>query len=112
MAKVWAQIAEINCGRVDILVQAAGIVGATNLKTEDMDPGNFDAVFRVNVRGIFPGIAFHDRAGTDGLSTLHPLPVRKETPECWLIENADAKATMRLASVIPPYHVMSRWSTS
>lgn len=53
--KVWADIAEKNGGRIDILVQAAGIVGATNVKTEDVDPENFDAVFRVNVKGIFNG---------------------------------------------------------
>ena len=55
VTNAWAQIAETNGGRIDILVQAAGIVGATNVKTEDVDPENFDAVFRVNVRGIFNG---------------------------------------------------------
>lgn len=55
VTKAWAQIAEENGGRIDILVQAAGIVGATNVKTADVDPENFDAVFRVNVRGIFNG---------------------------------------------------------
>ena len=51
----WEKIAKSNGGRIDILVQAAGIVGKTNLKTEHVDPENFDAVFRVNVRGIFNG---------------------------------------------------------
>ena len=55
VTSVWNQIAQDNDGRIDILVQAAGIVGATNLKTEDVDPENFDAVFRVNVNGIFNG---------------------------------------------------------
>ena len=55
VSKTWEKIATSNGGRIDILVQAAGIVGATNLKTEDVDPANFDAVFRVNVRGIFNG---------------------------------------------------------
>jgi len=52
---VWSKIAERNGGRIDVLVQAAGIVGATNLLTEDVDPENFDQVFRVNVQGIFHG---------------------------------------------------------
>jgi 3-oxoacyl-[acyl-carrier protein] reductase len=51
----WARIAEKSGGRIDILVQAAGIVGATNVKTEDVDPENFDEVFRVNVKGVFNG---------------------------------------------------------
>jgi len=55
VAKIWDKIASESGGRIDVLVQAAGIVGATNLKTEDVDPENFDAVFRVNVRGIFNG---------------------------------------------------------
>jgi NAD(P)-dependent dehydrogenase (short-subunit alcohol dehydrogenase family) len=38
-----------------ISVQAAGIVGSTGVKTEDVDPDNFEAVFRVNVHGIFNG---------------------------------------------------------
>jgi len=55
VAETWKKIATSNGGRIDVLVQSAGIVGATNLKTEDVDPDNFDAVFRVNVRGIFNG---------------------------------------------------------
>lgn len=55
MNKSWENIAKSNGGRIDILVQAAGIVGKTNVKTEYVDPDNFDAVFRVNVRGIFNG---------------------------------------------------------
>jgi 3-oxoacyl-[acyl-carrier protein] reductase len=30
-------------------------VGNTNIKMEDVDPDNFDTVFKVNVRGIFNG---------------------------------------------------------
>jgi NAD(P)-dependent dehydrogenase (short-subunit alcohol dehydrogenase family) len=55
VSQTWARIAERSGGRLDVLVQAAGIVGATNIKTEDVDPDNFDAVFRVNVKGIFNG---------------------------------------------------------
>lgn len=40
-------------GRIDILVQAAGITGKTNVMTPDVDPANFDLVLRVNLRGIF-----------------------------------------------------------
>ena len=40
-------------GRLDVLVQAAGITGKTNLKTEEVDPNDFDTVMRVNLRGIF-----------------------------------------------------------
>mmetsp|Transcript_18842 Transcript_18842/g.40626 ORF Transcript_18842/g.40626 Transcript_18842/m.40626 type:complete len:255 (+) Transcript_18842:51-815(+) len=39
--------------RIDILVQAAGITGATNLTTDKVDPSNFDKVLAVNLRGIF-----------------------------------------------------------
>lgn len=55
VSESWKKIADSNDGKIEILVQAAGIVGKTNLKTEDVDPENFDAVFRVNVRGIFNG---------------------------------------------------------
>lgn len=40
-------------GRVDTLVQAAGITGRTNIKTEEVEPADFDSVLRVNLRGIF-----------------------------------------------------------
>jgi 2-keto-4-pentenoate hydratase/2-oxohepta-3-ene-1,7-dioic acid hydratase in catechol pathway/NAD(P)-dependent dehydrogenase (short-subunit alcohol dehydrogenase family) len=54
--QIWKTFAESNGGhRIDVLVQAAGIVGTTGIQTEDVDPDNFDAVFRVNVRGIFNG---------------------------------------------------------
>ena len=55
VANTWEHVAKAQGGRIDILVQAAGIVGTTNVKTEDVDPENFDSVFRVNVRGIFNG---------------------------------------------------------
>lgn len=41
--------------RIDILVQAAGVVGQTNLLTHEVQPDNFDFVMNVNVRGIFNG---------------------------------------------------------
>ena len=40
-------------GRLDVLVQTAGITGKTNVKTADVDPNDFDRVLRVNMRGIF-----------------------------------------------------------
>jgi 3-oxoacyl-[acyl-carrier protein] reductase len=40
-------------GRVDILVQAAGVTGATGIKTTEVDPDNFDFVFDVNVKALF-----------------------------------------------------------
>jgi len=40
-------------GRVDVLVQSAGTTGATNLKTHEVDPANFQMVFDVNVKAMF-----------------------------------------------------------
>jgi len=40
-------------GKVDILIQSAGVTGATGIMTEEVDPANFDFVFDVNVKGIF-----------------------------------------------------------
>jgi NAD(P)-dependent dehydrogenase (short-subunit alcohol dehydrogenase family) len=40
-------------GRVDVLVQAAGITGTTNITTEKVDPLDFSRVLRVNLLGIF-----------------------------------------------------------
>ena len=40
-------------GRVDVLVQAAGITGITGINTEEVDASNFDLVYRINVKGIF-----------------------------------------------------------
>jgi len=40
-------------GRIDALVTAAGITGATNIKTHQVDPSDFDRVMALNVKGIF-----------------------------------------------------------
>jgi len=40
-------------GRIDVLVQAAGITGRTGIKTPDVDAADFKRVFDVNVNGIF-----------------------------------------------------------
>ena len=40
-------------GRIDILVQAAGIVGTTGVKTHEVVESNFDLVIAINLKGIF-----------------------------------------------------------
>lgn len=40
-------------GRVDILVNSAGITGKTNVKSHEVDLADFETVMRVNVRGPF-----------------------------------------------------------
>lgn len=40
-------------GRIDILVNSAGMTGKTNLKSHEVDPSDFDRVFALNVRGTF-----------------------------------------------------------
>jgi len=40
-------------GQIDVLVQAAGITGKTNLKTHEVDLADFQRVFDVNVKAIF-----------------------------------------------------------
>lgn len=42
-------------GRLDVLVQAAGVTGKTGINAEDVEADNFDFVMRVNARGIFLG---------------------------------------------------------
>lgn len=58
-AEDWARAVEATlaeaAGRIDILVQAAGITGKTGIKTHEVDPANFDFVLNVNARGIFLG---------------------------------------------------------
>ena len=53
LAHVAATLSPNN--RIDILVQAAGVVGQTNLLTHQVQPDNFDFVMDVNVKGIFNG---------------------------------------------------------
>jgi len=40
-------------GKIDVLVQSAGITGKTNLKLHQVDNMDFQKVFDVNVNGIF-----------------------------------------------------------
>lgn len=52
VAAVVAAIAE-KFGRIDILVNSAGVTGKTNIRTHEVDFENFKFVFDVNVNGSF-----------------------------------------------------------
>jgi 3-oxoacyl-[acyl-carrier protein] reductase len=54
-ASVQAAVADVlrERGRIDIVVNSAGVTGKTNLQTHEVALDNFDFVFRVNVRGPF-----------------------------------------------------------
>jgi NAD(P)-dependent dehydrogenase (short-subunit alcohol dehydrogenase family) len=43
--------AQAKLGRIHALVNCAGITGKTNIKGHDVDLGNFDAVYQINLRG-------------------------------------------------------------
>src|SRR4051812_3971779 len=49
---VVGQIAE-RFGRIDILVNSAGVTGATNIKSHEVDPANLRFVFDVNFMASF-----------------------------------------------------------
>lgn len=40
-------------GRIDVLVQSAGITGRTGIATHEVDAADFDKVMAVNTRGVF-----------------------------------------------------------
>ncbi|HVT52793.1 MAG TPA: SDR family oxidoreductase, partial [Dongiaceae bacterium] len=40
-------------GKIDALVNCAGITGKTNVPTHDVDIDDFDAVYRINLKGAF-----------------------------------------------------------
>lgn len=40
-------------GRIDILINSAGITGQTGIKTHEVDPVDFERVFRINTTGSF-----------------------------------------------------------
>jgi NAD(P)-dependent dehydrogenase (short-subunit alcohol dehydrogenase family) len=42
-----------NFGKIDILIQAAGITGKTNIKTHEVEIDDFQNVMNVNLNGIF-----------------------------------------------------------
>lgn len=50
--RVVSQIAE-RYGRIDILVNSAGVTGATNIKSHEVDPNNLRFVFEVNFMASF-----------------------------------------------------------
>ena len=52
VAKVAKKIAK-EFGRIDILVNSAGVTGKTGIKTHDVEFDNFKFVFDVNVNGCF-----------------------------------------------------------
>ncbi len=52
VAKAVNKIAKQH-GRIDILVNCAGVTGKTNIKTHEVDYDNFKFVFEVNVNGSF-----------------------------------------------------------
>jgi 3-oxoacyl-[acyl-carrier protein] reductase len=59
--KTIAQAAS-ETGRLDILVNCAGITGKTNLKSHEVDPADFDRVMKVNLNGClntFQAVAPH-----------------------------------------------------
>lgn len=47
------QFAESNFGKIDIMVNSAGIVGPTNTKITDYPVEEYDKIYRVNLRGSF-----------------------------------------------------------
>ncbi|MEO6567337.1 MAG: SDR family NAD(P)-dependent oxidoreductase [Opitutaceae bacterium] len=54
-AAVQAAVARVAAtrGRIDILVNSAGITGQTNVKAHEVDLADFEEVMRINVRGPF-----------------------------------------------------------
>merc|ERR1712159_84840 len=43
-------------GRIDVLVQCAGITGKTAIKSHEVDGADFDKVMAINVKGLFHGV--------------------------------------------------------
>ena len=68
-AQVEAAIAEViaTYGRLDVLVQAAGITGKTGIHCAEVEADNFDLVYAINVKGIF-------------LMCKHAIPHLKKQP--------------------------------
>ncbi|HWQ35263.1 MAG TPA: SDR family NAD(P)-dependent oxidoreductase [Blastocatellia bacterium] len=52
VSQVIAQVGE-RFGRIEILVNSAGVTGRTNLKSHEVEPADFRFVFEVNVTGSF-----------------------------------------------------------
>ncbi|HEX5554754.1 MAG TPA: SDR family NAD(P)-dependent oxidoreductase [Chitinophagaceae bacterium] len=47
------QMAEDEFGKIDIMVNSAGIVGPTNTKITDYSAEDYDKIYRINLRGTF-----------------------------------------------------------
>jgi 3-oxoacyl-[acyl-carrier protein] reductase len=47
------QFAETNLGKIDIMVNSAGIVGPTNIKITDYPVEEYDKIYGINLRGSF-----------------------------------------------------------
>ena len=47
----WKEQVAARTGRLDILINCAGITGKTHLKSHEVDPADFDRVMKVNVNG-------------------------------------------------------------
>jgi 3-oxoacyl-[acyl-carrier protein] reductase len=54
-AAVESAVAEViaQYEKADVLVTSAGMTGATNIKTHEVDPADFDGVMALNVRAMF-----------------------------------------------------------
>ena len=81
-----AQIAD-RFGRIDILVNSAGITGKTNIKTHDVELDNFRLVFEVNVIGSFltsRAVLPYMSSEIMDVSCISPRsPAKKVTRGCW-----------------------------
>ena len=66
---------------IDVLVNSAGIVGQTNIKSHETDPAEVERVFRINflVLITLPRLSCHRcwRADTGGCSTLLQSPAKR-----------------------------------
>src|SRR5690606_25458840 len=52
VGRVYQQVSD-QFGRLDIMINAAGIVGPTNTPIADYDTAAFDGVYQVNLKGAF-----------------------------------------------------------
>jgi NAD(P)-dependent dehydrogenase (short-subunit alcohol dehydrogenase family) len=76
--KAVARVVE-RFGKIDILINCAGITGATNIKSHEVDTLNLQKVFDINFmasfytsKAVLPYML--DQSTTAGFCTLHPLP--------------------------------------
>jgi len=76
-------------GRVDILVNSAGITGETGLKSHETRTDNLRLVFEVNFMGSYftskYALPIMVGQGYGRIRHFPPLPARREMPGCWPI---------------------------